>query len=103
MKPTAIGTALLIAMAPVPALAKLELAQKHACVACHAADKKMVGPTYQDIAKKYAGKKDALKLVSDSIRKGSTGKWGTVPMLAQPALTEADAKTLATWVLGGGK
>jgi cytochrome c len=66
-------------------------------------DKKVVGPAYQDVAKKYAGQKDALSLVSESIRKGGSGKWGPVPMPAQPALSDADIKTLATWVLGGAK
>jgi cytochrome c len=87
----------------LPALASLELAQKNACTACHAVDKKLVGPAYQEVAKKYAGQKDAVALVSESIRKGGSGKWGPVPMPAQPALSDADVKTLATWVLGGAK
>lgn len=87
----------------LPALANLELAQKNACMACHAVDKKVLGPSYQDVAKKYAGQKDAVAQLTDSIRKGGSGKWGAVPMPAQPALSEADAKTLATWVLGGAK
>jgi len=103
LKPFAITTALLLAGASLPALAHLELAQKNACMACHAVDKKVVGPAFQDVAKKYAGQKDALALVSESIRKGGSGKWGPVPMPAQPALSEADLKALATWVLGGAK
>ena len=86
-----------------PAFASAELAKKHACMACHAVDKKMVGPSYQDVAKKYAGQKDAVAQLTDSIRKGGSGKWGPVPMPAQPALSGADAKVLAEWVLGGGK
>lgn len=89
--------------APTPALANLELAQKNACTACHAVDKKVVGPAYQEVAKKYAGQKDAVGALSESIRKGGSGKWGPVPMPAQPALSDADVKTLATWVLGGAK
>ena len=79
------------------------LAQKHACVACHAADKKLVGPAYQEVAKKYAGQKDAAAMLADSIRKGGMGKWGPVPMPAQPAPSDAELKALATWILGGAK
>ena len=103
MKPFTVAATLCLASASLPALASLELAQKNACTACHTADKKLVGPAYQDVVKKYAGQKDALAVVSDSIRKGGSGKWGPVPMPAQPALSDADVKTLATWVLGGAK
>jgi cytochrome c len=95
--------AVALAATTLPARANLELAQKNACTACHAADKKIVGPSYQDVAKKYAGQKDAVAALSESIRKGGAGKWGPVPMPAQPALSDADVKTLATWVLGGAK
>ena len=88
-----------IAAASLPAHANLELAQKNACTACHAVDKKIVGPAYKDVAKKYADQKDAVALMTESIRKGGSGKWGPVPMPAQAALSEADAKTLAAWVL----
>lgn len=87
----------------LPASANLELAQKNACVACHAVDKKLVGPAYQDVAKKYAGQADAVAKLSESIRKGGSGKWGAVPMPAQASLSEADAKALAQWVLSSGK
>ena len=90
-------------LAAGPALANLQLAQKNACTACHAVDKKLVGPSYQEVAKKYAGQKDAVAQLSASIRKGGSGKWGAVPMPAQPALSDADVKTLAEWVLGGAK
>ena len=92
-----------LASASLPALANLPLAQKNACMACHAVDKKLVGPAYQDVAKKYAGQKDAVAQLSDSIRKGGAGKWGPVPMPAQAALSDDEVKTLATWVLGGAK
>ena len=92
-----------LAAASLPAHANLELAQKNACTACHAVDKKQVGPAYNDVVKKYAGQKDAVAVLSDSIRKGGMGKWGPVPMPAQPNLSDADVKTLATWILGGAK
>lgn len=90
-------------MASAPAWANMALAQKNACMACHAVDKKMVGPSYQDVAKKYAGQKDAEANLAKSIKAGGSGKWGPVPMPAQPNLSEADAKTLAAWVLAGAK
>ena len=83
--------------------ADMQLAQKNACTACHAVDKKLVGPAFQDVAKKYQGQPDAVSKLVESIRKGGSGKWGAIPMPAQPALSEADAKTLAEWVLGGAK
>lgn len=89
--------------ASLPALANLELATKKACTACHAVDKKILGPSYQDVAKKYAGQKDAVAQITESIRKGGAGKWGPIPMPPQPALSDADIKTLATWVSGGAK
>ncbi|RVT87813.1 c-type cytochrome [Inhella crocodyli] len=87
----------------LPAAANLQLAQKNNCMACHAVDKKVLGPAYQDVAKKYAGQKDAVAAVTASIQKGGSGKWGPVPMPAQPTLSEADAKALATWIVGGAK
>ena len=96
-------TAVVAAVSAMPAQANLALAQKNACTACHAVDKKVLGPAYQDVAKKYAAQKDAAAQLSDSIRKGGAGKWGPVPMPAQPNLSEADAKTLAEWILTGAK
>ena len=86
-----------------PAFASKELAQKNACLACHAADRKLVGPAFQEVSKKYGGQKDAEAALVRSIRAGGSGKWGPVPMPAQAALSEADAKTLAAWVLAGAK
>lgn len=90
-------------LAAVPAFASKELAQKNACLACHAPDKKIVGPAFQDIGKKYGGQKDAEATLAQSIKAGGAGKWGPVPMPAQAALSDADARTLAAWVLAGAK
>lgn len=87
----------------VPSWASKDLAQKHACLACHAADKKVVGPAYQEVAKKYSGQKDAEQALAKSIKSGGSGKWGPVPMPAQATLTEDEAKQLAVWILGGAK
>jgi len=101
--PTIAATGLALATLSLPAAANLALAQKSACTACHASDKKMVGPSYAEVAKKYAGDKAAVDKLAASIRAGGAGKWGPVPMPAQPNLSEADAKTLAAWILGGAK
>ena len=90
-------------LAATPVFASKELATKNACLACHAVDKKLVGPAYQDVAKKYAGQKDAEATLAKSIKAGGSGKWGPVPMPAQAALSDADAKALAAWVLAGAK
>ena len=85
------------------AIANPQLAQKNGCTACHAVEKKLVGPALQEIAKKYAGQADAVAKVAESIRKGGSGKWGQIPMPPQAQLSEADAKVLAEWVLAGAK
>jgi cytochrome c len=76
-----------------------ELATKNACMGCHAVDRKVVGPAYKDVAAKYKGT-EAAKLAA-SIKAGGSGKWGAIPMPPQAALSEADAKTLAEWILAG--
>ena len=81
-----------------PAFANAELAQKKNCMACHAVDKKLVGPAYKDIAAKYAGQKDAVAKLSEKVIKGGSGAWGQIPMPAN-AVTPDEAKTLVTWVL----
>ncbi len=90
-------------LASAPAFASKELAQKNACLACHAADKKLVGPSYLDVVKKYSAQSDAATMLAASIKKGGAGKWGAIPMPAQAALSDADAKTLAVWILAGAK
>lgn len=88
---------------PTLSFADEKLAQSKACMACHAVDKKMVGPAYQEVAKKYASDKDAVAKLTASIKAGGSGKWGAVPMPPQPGLSDAEAKTLASWVLGMAK
>jgi cytochrome c len=91
--------ALIAAAACVPAMADLALAKSKNCMACHAVDKKMVGPAYKDVAAKYAGQKDAVDKLAVKIMKGSSGVWGPVPMPANAQVKEAEAKKLAAWVL----
>lgn len=95
--------ALTLGLAALPSHANLALAQKHACTACHAVDRKIVGPSYADVAKKYAGQADAAKTLAASIKAGGAGKWGPVPMPPQAQLSDAELATLATWILGGAK
>lgn len=98
--------ALVVAAALLPATAaqaSLALAQKNACMTCHAVDRKLVGPSYQEVVKRHAGDQDAGARLADSIRKGGSGKYGPVPMPAQATLSETDARTLADWILGGAK
>ncbi len=102
-KPLAIALTTLAILAAPQAQASQQLAQKNACMACHAVDKKVLGPAYQEVAKKYAGQKDAAAQLAASIKKGGSGKWGPVPMPAQPNLSEADAQALAAWILAGAK
>lgn len=93
----------LIAFSTTGAWANADLAKKNNCLACHAVDKKIVGPAYQDVAKKYAGQADAEAALTKSIKAGGSGKWGPIPMPPQAQLSDADAKALAVWVLGGAK
>jgi cytochrome c len=86
------------AIVATPALANPDLAQKKNCLACHAADHKVVGPGYNEVAKKYAGQDVSAKLVT-KIMKGGSGVWGAVPMPANPQVNEAEAKQLVTWIL----
>lgn len=75
-----------------------KLAQAKGCMACHQIDKKVVGPAYKDVAKKYAGQAGAADMLATKIQKGGSGVWGTVPMPPNN-VTPAEAKELATWVL----
>lgn len=82
-----------------PALADQALAQAKNCMACHAVDKKLVGPSYKEVAAKYAGQKDAVDKLAAKIQKGGSGVWGPVPMPANTQVNDAEAKKLAAWVL----
>jgi cytochrome c len=89
----------LAGLAATPALANEELAKKHACTACHAIDKKLVGPAYKDVAAKYKGQKDAEAKLAEKVKKGGSGVWGQVPMPPNAAVKDEDVKTLVKWIL----
>ncbi len=82
-----------------PVWADQALATKNNCMACHAVDKKLVGPSYKSVAEKYATQKDAAGKLALKVMKGGSGVWGAVPMPANTQINEADAKTLVTWIL----
>jgi cytochrome c len=98
MKRALITLALTLTVA-APAMADLTLAKAKNCMACHSVDKKLVGPSYKEVAAKYAGQKDAVDKLAAKIIKGGSGVWGPAPMPANTQVNEADAKKLATWVL----
>ena len=101
MKYSLILAALLATAASGSALAAdpAAAAQKAGCMACHAMDKKLVGPSYKEIAAKYAGQADAAAMLADKVKKGGVGVWGKVPMPPNPQVNDADAKALVDWVL----
>jgi cytochrome c len=100
MKPLAIFLAgALVIATSLPAQANDELAKKHACLACHAVDKKLVGPSYKDIAAKYRSDAGAEAKLVDKVKKGSQGTWGQVPMPPNQGVPDGDVRTLVKWIL----
>jgi cytochrome c len=89
--------AVMLAVSVGAAHASADLAKSKNCLACHTVDKKLVGPSFKDVAARYT-QKDVAQLAA-SIRKGGAGKWGPIPMPANPQVSEAEATALATWVL----
>ena len=75
-----------------------KLLNAHACVGCHAVDRKVVGPAFREVAAKYSP--DSIDLLAKKVREGGKGAWGEVPMPPNSGLSEADAKTLVGWILG---
>jgi cytochrome c len=82
-----------------PAFADEALAKAKNCLACHAVATKVVGPSYKDVAKKYAGDAKAVDMLATKIIKGGAGVWGPVPMPANAQVNDAEAKKLAAWVM----
>ena len=79
----------------------MTVAKKNACMGCHAVDKKIVGPGFQAVAKKYANDPGAIVFLKNKIIKGGSGSWGVVPMPANAKLSDADVALLASWILLG--
>jgi cytochrome c len=93
---TIIASGLLVAG---PARASEELLKKHGCVACHAIDKKVIGPGYKEVAAKYKGDKDAEKQLAEKVKKGGVGVWGQVPMPPNPNVPDADIATMVKYIM----
>lgn len=89
------------------AWANAELAKKSNCLACHMIDKKLVGPSYQEVAKRYAGDKTAEAKLFDKVKKGGSGAWKdqgiTIPMPPNSTVKDEDIRTLVKWILAGAK
>ncbi len=98
MKKYAALIALALPLYVAPVHASPELAAKSKCMSCHQVDKKVLGPSFKDIAAKYKSDKTAEAMLADSMTKGSKGKWGAIPMPAQK-ISPADAKALSKWIL----
>ncbi|MBB5216080.1 c-type cytochrome [Parapusillimonas granuli] len=77
----------------------LALAQASNCMACHQVDKKRVGPSFEVIAERFAGQEAAVPYLANAIIRGGRGRWGAVPMPAQPQVSPANAQLLAAWIL----
>lgn len=93
-------SATVIALLAAPAAsANVGLAQKKNCMACHSMEKKIVGPSYKDVAAKYVDDKEAVAKLADKIIKGGAGVWGPVPMPANSQVSPAEATQLAQWIL----
>ena len=81
------------------AMADLQLATAKNCMACHAVANKLVGPSYKDVAAKYASQPDAAEKLVTKVMKGGAGVWGPVPMPANAQVTADEAKKLVAWIL----
>lgn len=81
------------------AAAAQALAQKNACMTCHAVDKKVVGPGFKEVSTKYKGDKGAEAKLIKKVKDGGSGVWGNIPMPPNPQVKEEDIKTIVQWVL----
>ncbi len=100
--PTAAPPAQVAAAAPAaaPAAATPEqLLQTFACLTCHALDKKVIGPSYREVAAKYAGDKNALDALVKKVKAGGSGVWGQVPMAPNPQVPDADLQAMVKYIL----
>src|SRR5579863_8522784 len=79
----------------------LEIANSNACMGCHAVDRKLVGPSFQQIATKYKGDAQAPAKLARKVKEGGSGVWGMIPMPAHQSMSDADIRTVVDWVLAG--
>lgn len=93
------AVAVVAALGAGPAMANAELAKKHNCLACHTVDKKVVGPSYKEVAAKYSGDKAAEAKLAEKVKKGGVGVWGQVPMPPNAGVPDGEVKALVSWIL----
>jgi cytochrome c len=86
---------------PVSAANAMAIARSTACMGCHAIDRKLVGPSFQQIAEKYKGDAQASAKLAAKVKSGGAGVWGSIPMPSHPSMNDADIKTVVAWVLAG--
>jgi cytochrome c len=107
MKPLATTLFLLAALFANGASANADLAKKSNCFACHTTDKKLVGPAYRDVARRYAGDKTAEARLIEKVKKGGSGAWKdqgiVVPMPPNSTVKDEDIKALVRWILAGAQ
>jgi cytochrome c len=96
---TAASAALFVLSGMAAADDGMALAQKNACLSCHGVDKKIVGPAYKEVAKKYAGDKNAQAKLVAKVKAGGKGVWGDIPMPPNPQVKTEDAQKIIAWVL----
>ncbi len=99
MKRIAVVLGVVATALALPSHANEALAKKYNCLACHAIDKKLVGPAYKDVAAKYRNDPKAEARLVDKVKKGGQGVWGQVPMPPNSQVPDADVKTLVKWIL----
>ncbi|HET8597941.1 MAG TPA: c-type cytochrome [Castellaniella sp.] len=78
-----------------------DILAKNACLACHAVDKKVIGPAYEEVAARHKGQADAAEILTKHIKEGSTGNYGPIPMPPNAGISDADVKTVVEWLVAG--
>ncbi|WP_250522797.1 MULTISPECIES: c-type cytochrome [unclassified Caballeronia] len=79
----------------------MAIARSNACMGCHAIDRKLVGPSFQQVAEKYKGDPQASTMLEKKVKNGGAGVWGSIPMPSHPKMNDADIKTVVSWILAG--
>lgn len=81
----------------------MAIARGNACMGCHAVDRKLVGPSFQQVAEKYKGQPQANAHLEKKVKNGGAGVWGPIPMPSHPRMSDADVKTVVAWILTGAQ
>lgn len=97
-----VGTVVSVqAHAAVDAGKAMALANKNACMGCHAVSRKLVGPSYNDVMARYKNDATAVPKLTAKVLKGGAGAWGMIPMPSHPGMSQADAQTVVEWIMAG--